>query len=241
MNEIVDLIINNICLDDRISDGIFDIQNEEHMTVLREYFINRGIPVHEAIALNNRMLEGKYPERQAYNKDGILVTFPTPKHKQRAISRGTHFEKNPNPQHASVNPEESPDVGTEVGTEVGAEESPDSSPENIPTTPDPSLMFVTDPTTNTQLKTEPVGGSENSPIDPDKADVTPTPDLTPLRKKAEKEVAQQIIDDPDQFEMGAPVTDLYRESFLNELYQIQKYAKENGLKGAYTFISKIIK
>ena len=39
--------------------------------------------------------EGKYPERQAYNADGLLVTFPTPEYKQRAIARGTHFEKNP--------------------------------------------------------------------------------------------------------------------------------------------------
>lgn len=39
--------------------------------------------------------KGKHPERQAYNKNGILVTFPTPEYKARAIARGTHFEKNP--------------------------------------------------------------------------------------------------------------------------------------------------
>lgn len=39
--------------------------------------------------------KGKHPERQAYNKNGILVTFPTPEYKARAIAKGTHFEKNP--------------------------------------------------------------------------------------------------------------------------------------------------
>lgn len=39
--------------------------------------------------------KGKHPERQAYNKNGLLVTFPTPEYKARAISKGTHFEKNP--------------------------------------------------------------------------------------------------------------------------------------------------
>jgi hypothetical protein len=39
--------------------------------------------------------KGKHPERQAYNKNGLLVTFPTPEYKARAIAKGTHFEKNP--------------------------------------------------------------------------------------------------------------------------------------------------
>jgi hypothetical protein len=48
------------------------------------------------------MLEGKYPERQAYNTNGILVTFPTPEYKQKAIARGTHFEENPKRGQANV-------------------------------------------------------------------------------------------------------------------------------------------
>jgi hypothetical protein len=50
----------------------------------------------------NKMLEGKYPERQAYNTNGILVTFPTPEYKQKAIARGTHFEENPKRGQANV-------------------------------------------------------------------------------------------------------------------------------------------
>ena len=50
----------------------------------------------------NKMLEGRYPDRQAYNANGILVTFPTPEYKQKAIERGSHFEQNPKKGQANV-------------------------------------------------------------------------------------------------------------------------------------------
>ena len=66
------------------------------MDVLREHLMDEcGLALNDVMQVHNKMVEGKYPERQAYNKDGLLVTFPTPQHKQRAISRGTHFEKDP--------------------------------------------------------------------------------------------------------------------------------------------------
>jgi hypothetical protein len=39
--------------------------------------------------------EGKYPDRQAYNKDGWLVTFPSAQYKQAAIKKGTHYPSDP--------------------------------------------------------------------------------------------------------------------------------------------------
>jgi len=89
-------LLNNVCLDERIDTGTFDIANNDHIDVMREYLVNRGIEENQAVAFTNRVVEGgKHPERQAYNKNGILVTFPTPQHKQNAIRRGTHFEKDP--------------------------------------------------------------------------------------------------------------------------------------------------
>jgi hypothetical protein len=85
------------------------------MNALRDYFLKRGITKEAAIHVTNRMVEGKFPERQAYNKDGILVTFPTPKHKANAISRGTHFEKNPSPQNSSSQ-NSTPDQSEKVKT-----------------------------------------------------------------------------------------------------------------------------
>jgi len=96
MSNIIDKILSEVCVDDRIPDGIFDLSNDVHMCVLRENLMdNYGLSLEEVTEIHNKMLEGKYPERQAYNKDGLLVTFPTPQHKQRAIQRGTHFEYNP--------------------------------------------------------------------------------------------------------------------------------------------------
>lgn len=95
---IIEKLINSVSVDPQIKDGVFEISNNEHMDVLRTHLIKRGIPESDAMDFCNRVVEGKYPERQAYNKDGLLVTFPTPEYKQRAIQRGTHFEKKPQAQ-----------------------------------------------------------------------------------------------------------------------------------------------
>lgn len=88
-------LLNEICLDRRISDGIFDMFNNQHMDVLREKLVEMGLPENEVVEISNAVIEGKYPERQAYNANGILVTFPNAEYKQRAIRRGTHFEEDP--------------------------------------------------------------------------------------------------------------------------------------------------
>ena len=95
MRDIFDKILNDVCLDTRIPDGIFEISNDVHMEVIREYLIKKGIAENTVVEFANLVLDGKYPERQAYNAKGILVTFPTPEYKAAAIKRGTHFEEDP--------------------------------------------------------------------------------------------------------------------------------------------------
>ena len=85
-----------------IENGIFDISKQEHIEILREYLFNSNIDHNIVNQYLNKMLEGKYPERQAYNSNGILVTFPTPEYKQKAIERGSHFEQNPRKGQANV-------------------------------------------------------------------------------------------------------------------------------------------
>lgn len=101
MNNITELF-NAICLDEKVSDGIFNMENNDHMDVLQQHLIKRGISESDSISYRNRMIEGKYPERQAYNVNGLLVTFPTPEYKQKAIARGTHFEENPKKSQSNV-------------------------------------------------------------------------------------------------------------------------------------------
>lgn len=78
-----------------IEDGVFDITKQEHIEILRGNLLEVGMSVETVTDYLNNVVEGKYPERQAYNKNGILVTFPTPEYKQKAIAKGTHFDKNP--------------------------------------------------------------------------------------------------------------------------------------------------
>jgi len=88
--------INEICCDDRIKDGIFRIENQEHVTILQEYLEKAGYSIDEIVAKTARLFEaGRFPERQAYNKDGILVTFPSKEYRDRAVDKGTHFAENP--------------------------------------------------------------------------------------------------------------------------------------------------
>jgi hypothetical protein len=88
-------LLSELCLDKRVHDGTFDIFNNNHMDILREKLAEMEIPSNEIVELANKVIEGKYPERQAYNAKGILVTFPNAEYKQRAIRRGTHFEEDP--------------------------------------------------------------------------------------------------------------------------------------------------
>lgn len=95
-------IFNKICIDERIKEGVFFMEDNDHMDILQEYLMENGISIENSTYLRNKMIEGKYPERQAYNANGILVTFPSPEYKQRAIERGTHFEENPKKGQANI-------------------------------------------------------------------------------------------------------------------------------------------
>jgi len=145
---IIEKILNQVSVDPRIKDGMFEISCNEHMDALRDYLTKKGIPTNDVVDFSNRVLEGKYPERQAYNKDGLLVTFPTPEYKQRAIQRGTHFEKKPAAQTnlfkttvGGEAPKESP-PGEDTGeqkpntTSLPLSSTASEKPEEIPSTPE---------------------------------------------------------------------------------------------------------
>jgi len=100
-------ILSEICLDDRIKDGIFRIENTYHKSILREYLTQRvGYDVTHELMENLKVDEGNFPERQAYNKDGILVTFPDAESKKAALKRGSHFPNDPTGGSAKSNDDE---------------------------------------------------------------------------------------------------------------------------------------
>ena len=71
-------IINDVCCDARIRDGVFRLENADHVFILQEYLEKAGYSLDEILDKTAKLFEaGRFPDRQAYNKDGILVTFPS--------------------------------------------------------------------------------------------------------------------------------------------------------------------
>lgn len=97
LSNLIDKILRESSLDTRIETGIFDIHNHEHMEIMAEHMALAGVSGDIITEVMNELVmdEGKYPERQAYNKDGWLVTFPSAEYKQKAIKKGTHFGSDP--------------------------------------------------------------------------------------------------------------------------------------------------
>jgi len=96
MNDLIYNIITEASLDPRIHDGVVDLRNSDHLQVVAEAIYD----VCEDEQIVNKFVkkfmdEGKYPDRQAYNKDGWLVTFPSAEYKQKALKKGTHFSSDP--------------------------------------------------------------------------------------------------------------------------------------------------
>jgi hypothetical protein len=101
MKNEIEKLIENVILDcesdDRISSGVFDIHNADHLAVFVERSVRFGLT--EEIAENlldtAMFAEGKHPDRQAYNKEGWLVTFPSKEYRDAAIKKGTHAISDP--------------------------------------------------------------------------------------------------------------------------------------------------
>jgi hypothetical protein len=89
-------VILEASLDARIADGVLDMKNHEHILVLAELMYDKCGDeniVNEFVT--KFMAEGKYPDRQAFNKEGWLVTFPSKEYRDAAIKKGTHSISDP--------------------------------------------------------------------------------------------------------------------------------------------------
>jgi hypothetical protein len=248
--KLLDIIFNEVCLDNRISDGIFKMDEEQHMDALRDYFVNQGLTVESAITVTNRMVEGKYPERQAYNKDGILVTFPTPQHKHRAIARGSHFEKNPNPQKPPTEtdknapkvapPGSKPEPGEVPNSKDAGKDEPidaDDIEDDEETDKKEPNIFQGD----RGLSIEPPKGSEKTNPPPPQAPTQPSIPRTPERIAAEKEVVKQIMATDDTTLSNITNALCINEDVLKvQLRELYKYADKTGLREAVTFLTRYV-
>ena len=125
-------LVNEIGCDSRIKNGALDLKNEDHVFVLQEYLEKAGYDINEIVEKTAKLFEaGRFPDRQAYNKDGILVTFPNKQYRDRAVNKGTHFAENPKKAQANI---------FKADVEQGADQKDDSSkPKEEPATLDQTL------------------------------------------------------------------------------------------------------
>lgn len=96
INDFITSIITEAALDSRIPDGVVDLKNIEHVQIIAEAIYNACEDedlVNEFV--RSFLNEGKYPDRQAFNKEGWLVTFPSKEYRDAAIKKGTHSIADP--------------------------------------------------------------------------------------------------------------------------------------------------
>jgi hypothetical protein len=148
-----------------IEDGVFDITKQEHIEILRGNLLEVGMSVETVTDYLNNVVEGKFPERQAYNKNGILVTFPTPEYKQKAIAKGTHFEKNPTKGDPNV-----------FADDPTTQEKPKAEPEQKPTPDQP------------KAPESPAAKTDEKPKDGEEQDTR-----TPQEKQADSAEVEKIL------------------------------------------------
>jgi hypothetical protein len=218
MSQIIDDILREVSLDDRVSDGIFRMDENTHMDALRDHFVKRGLTLEDAVSITNKMLEGKYPERQIYQKNtGILVTFPTPQHKAKAVHEnpGKYVEYNPFPkkENPTANPEKEPKV------------EPDVKPKD-PLPPPKELTPQSVFQNGEKLSVEPIRGSEKpeSPSTPISPVVAP---MTPGKKEAHKTIVKQMIqgDDMISSKFYPSIAELYQQATQKGLTEVIEFLK----------------
>jgi len=206
-NKTLDKILNEVSLDQRVTDGIFRIENNDHMEVFREYFITRGIDESLVCEFSNRVLEGKYPERQAYNAKGILVTFPTPEYKADAIKRGTHFEENPvkNQSNLFSEPSSSPTPAPKGSSDTKSEEPKTSQPKtNLPVSQASTTPASSDTESPEQIQAQTTAAPQQTPVSTQPAEPVEEPTTLPdppekssAEKEADKNAIKQMLKGDD--------------------------------------------
>ena len=230
MSDVIDQILLEVSLDDRVS-GIFLMENNDHMDALREYLIEHGIPKQEVLEMTNAMLEGNYPERQAFQKDtGILVTWPSPEYKAKAFKEnpGKYTDQDPNPKKdAPPEPTEKP-LPTPQPNIPNSTQQPKEEPAPVEKTPN---IFHPEQ----QLKVEPIGQQPAQPQD--HKPIQPLP-KTPEQLAAEKKYINKIFDtDNTNLSNIIPVLN---ENFQSQLKILHEKANELNLTDAASFIKQYL-
>ncbi len=119
-------LLDNICCDSRVVDGVPDLNNLDFCFILQEYLLKGGYSIDEVTERTAILFEkGNFPERQAYNTNGILVTFPSKEYRDKAVDKGTHFSENPKAVNPTIFTNSDPESLTTADIKVDEPEDTD--------------------------------------------------------------------------------------------------------------------
>ena len=250
-SRILDRIFTEVCLDERVADGIFQIDEEQHMVALRDYFIKKGITQEAAIHVTNRMTEGRFPDRQAYRReDGILVTWPSTAHRSKAMQEnpGKYTIQRPPTASKPAEPEAPKKKEPPIREEPPGKEEPEGAEDDAP--PKPSNLFgggggngggdgQTIQQGDQQLQIEPLTGTAPAPVPAAPSPTVPPAPRTPERVAAEKEVVKQIMATDDS--ALANITPPMSEECKRQLHELYNKADQLGFREAITFLTPFVK
>lgn len=92
---IIEQLLLEVCAHPKVADGVVNFETQEHVDALIEVLKKTSMPVESIKSITNALNEGRHPERQAYNREGFLVTFPTPEYKKQALASGEYTNQDP--------------------------------------------------------------------------------------------------------------------------------------------------
>lgn len=205
IQEFISSIITEASLDARIQSGIVDLSKLEHLQVVAEAMYNAcedEIIVNEFIS--EFLCEGKYPDRQAFNKEGWLVTFPSKEYRDAAIKKGTHSVSDPTHGKGGMNlyykkKGKQKRQTQQQTTQLAPKQVPASAPK-APTQAPAKVQAKAGEITPEMMGDEDVPTSEKTPTE------KPTP-ATPVKTPTEPEPKSEPIKTPpsaDKVEPEAP-------------------------------------
>ena len=239
MSQIVDQILADVCLDERVSTGIFRLEEKEHQNALRDQFLKRGLSLEETNELMARISEeAKFKDRQAYRvADGLLITWPTPQYKAQAMqepeNKGIYMDVDAyEEQHPELFKKETPEIEPKDEKDL---KPPDGggAPPSSPTPPQGGQVDQA----GQMLALEPPRGPEKPETPPAPPTSPVQPPTTPERKAAEKAVIQQMMQTDDNAIYKAEVNEICAK----QLTILQDYADQRGLTDAAAFLRKCVK
>jgi hypothetical protein len=259
----------------RSPDGLLsESLNEDSLEALHATLMQNGLSEEDSMGMVNDVSviseKGKHPERQAYNKNGLLVTFPTPDYKARAISKGTHFEKNPKVAQSNLfgGGQQAPNAAAPAAPaaggspmDAGSSTLPQSDSQQAQTPP--AQKEVPDPgTPGTPAAPAPAGTSAGSspstdapaqgqlateppPVAPAPANVAPPaapPTPSPVQKTPQEIAAEKevIKQIMNQGDTLPTVPGVSSTGVTEELRKLTKVALEMNLNEAVRFLSQHI-